>query len=533
MILIHPLATSGMFKAAKIIGRVGDVANYITGTPTKDSSLPEINDEVLLYPTYILAAKIRERELTCESVVRAYIERAKIVQTYLNAIVDDRYDEAIADAKKVDQLLKLTKLTNREIEKQFPLLGIPFTVKDSIKVDKMIWTSGCYRRKNIVATGDAPVVNNFRKAGAIPIALTNVPELLLWFASSNKLHGATNNPFDLNRVPGGSSGGEAALIAASGSPLSICSDIGGSIRMPAFHCGLFGHKPTHNVIDHTGTFPEIKDGLEDLFSFGPISRYADDLLPSLLVMAGPNYKKFKDIDKPVDLRKIKVYYLEETGNEISTDVEPYIKEAILKAANHFGSKYNTLVQRAEFKYFKDVALWYMILFSNNHQVSELLTENTSRINPFIELAKYTIGKSDYSPSALAVAAAQMTTNLAFDKTTSPEVFEKTKETLAKARQEFYDLLGDEGVFIYVSLPRTAPSHYASAFEFGNVCCPMVMNYLNVPSTQVPTGKHNGLPYGIQIASAPYNDRLTLAVAKELEGLFGGWINPSKVNLKKQ
>lgn len=509
----------------------GNLVNYLYGASRR--CLPPITDEILILPAHELAARIRRRELTSEEVVRAFINRARIVQVYLNAIIDERYDEAVQEAKAIDEFLKTTTLTIEELEQQKPFLGLPFTTKDSIQVAGMKWSSGCMRRKSIISDEDAPVVKNYRKAGAIPIALTNVPELLLWFASSNKLYGTTNNPFDLSRTPGGSSGGEAALISACGTPLSICSDIGGSIRMPAFHCGLFGHKPTHQIIDYHGTFPEVKDGLEKLFSFGPITRYVDDILPALRVMAGDKFHLFHDIDKPVDLKKVRIFYVDDVGNDMSTQVEPYISESIRQAAHQLGKKYGCPVERAQFKNLRHVSLWYTLLFSNNQEVSSLITENTYKINPFVELCKSVIGQSEFSPSALTVAAAQATTQATCSPQIRPELYQKVQETLVAAQKEFKALLGDDGVLLYVSLPRTAPTHYASFFEFTNVCCPMMMNYLNAPVTQVPTGLHEGLPFGIQVAAAPYKDRLTIAVAKHLEELFGGWIKPCDILLDER
>lgn len=521
-----------LFKAFKTLGSTGgDLANYLSVSP--DQCLPPITDEILLLPTHELAARIRRREITSEQVVRAFVNRSRIVNVDLNAVIDERYSEAIEEAKAIDEFLKTTTLTESELEQQKPFLGLPFTAKDSIQIAGMKWTSGCYRRKDIVATEDAPIIKNYRKAGAIPIALTNVPELLLWFASSNKLYGATNNPFDLSRTPGGSSGGEAALMSACGSPLSICSDIGGSIRMPAFHCGLFGHKPTSKVINWHGTFPEIDNGLEELFSFGPLTRYADDIIPALRVLAGDNFKLFRDIEKPVELKKLRIFYMDDAGDEMATQVEPYIQEAIREAANYFGQTYNVSVERANFKYFRYVTLWFTVLFSNNQEVSKLITENTYKINPFLELAKSAIGQSDYSPSALAVAAAQTASQVTCNTDNAPHVYERAYETLERARKEFIQLLGDDGVFLYVCLPRTAGTHYGSMFDFTNLCCPMVMNYLGAPVTQVPIGTNEGLPYGFQVAASPSHDRLTIAVAKELEKVYGGWIKPCNVLLGPQ
>ena len=128
----------------------------------------------------------------------------------------------------------------------------------------------------------------------------------------------------------------------------------------------------------------------------------------------------------------------------------------------------------------------------------------------------------------ALAAAQATTQATCSPEQQPALYKKTLDSLEAAKKEFNALLGDDGILIYVSLPRIAPTHYSSLFEFTNVCCPMVMNYLGAPATQVPTGLYEGLPYGVQVAATPFNDRLTISAAKELEKHFGGWIKPFDV-----
>lgn len=507
------------------LGRVESIIDDIQRTVF----MPEVTDEILILPSHKLAEKIRKRELTSEKVVRVFVERAKLVNGQLNAIIDERYEAAIEDAKQVDEFLKTTPLTEEQLAQEKPFLGLPFSAKDSIQVAGMRCSSGCVRRKDLVANEDAPVVANYKKAGAIPFAITNVPELLLWFATSNKLYGTTNNPFNPRRTPGGSSGGEAALMSSAGTPLSICSDIGGSIRMPAFYCGLFGHKPTHRVIDWHGTFPQITEDIEDIFSFGPITRYAGDLLPALKVMAGDKFSLFKDIEKPVDMKKMRVFYIDQSDVFMTTQVESYVQRAIRESAEHFAQKYQVPCERAKFENLKYISLWYTLLFSSSQEVSSLITENTYKINPFYELAKYLVGKSDYSPSALTVAAAQSTVQAACSTRLTPDIHEKARETLRLARLEFAELLGDDGILICASLPRTAPFHAASLLEFTNICYPMLMNYLGAPTTQVPVGKEASMPYGIQIAATPFNDRLTLAAAKELEQVFGGWLLPFDAN----
>lgn len=520
-----------IFKTLQLLGSQGG-SIFESLSRSSERSMPPVTDEILLLPSNVLAEKIRKRQLSSELVVKAFIDRAKLVQGHLNSIIDERFEDAIKDARSIDKFLETTDLTEEQLEEQKPLLGLPFTTKDSIQVTGMKWSSGCLRRKDLISTEDAPIVASYRRAGAIPIALTNVPELLLWFATSNKLYGTTNNPFDVTRTPGGSSGGEAALVSAAGSPLSICSDIGGSIRMPAFYCGLFGYKPTHGLINWHGTFPAVENGLEEIFSFGPISRYVDELKLSLKVAAGDKYNSLR-INEPVNFNKLRIFFLDECDNKLGTPVESYLSKSIRDAAQHFADKYGTKIEKADFRYLKNAPLWYTFLFSQNHQVSSLITEDTYKINPFLELGKSLVGQSEYSPSALTVAAAQEATNATFKPENKPEVRERAQETLKLAREEFKSILGDDGVLFVATLPRTAPTHYGALFEFPNICYPIMFNYLNAPTIQVPMGTNNGLPYGIQVAASANNDRLSLAIAKELETVFGGWIKPFDVAINKK
>ena len=188
--------------------------------------------------------------------MQAYVERMNLVQPYINAVVQHRGDEAIEEAKQYDKKIQHELAGNPPIDGisvlSLPLLGVPFTVKDSISIKGLSLTAGLYARKGVVAEEDAAVVLNLRKAGAIPIAVTNVPEFLLWWDSCNNIYGRTNNPYDKSRIAGGSSGGEAALIAAAGTVCGMGTDIGGSIRIPAFCCGVFGHKPTPFIIPING-----------------------------------------------------------------------------------------------------------------------------------------------------------------------------------------------------------------------------------------------------------------------------------------
>lgn len=155
-------------------------------------------------------------------------------------------------------------------------------MKDSIAVRGMLWTSGLKCRRGIRADHDAPVVADLRSAGAIPLAITNVCELLMWWHASNKLYGTTLNPYDMKKIPGGSSGGEAALLSSAASLIGLGSDFAGSVRTPSFMCGVFGHKPSPFLISSwEGMYPQCTIEFAPLFTYGPMTRYASDLLPML------------------------------------------------------------------------------------------------------------------------------------------------------------------------------------------------------------------------------------------------------------
>src|SRR5206468_3773652 len=158
-----------------------------------------------------------------------------------------------------------------------PLHGVPITIKDTLETAGVICTGGTKGRANFVPKADATAVARLRAAGGIILGKTNVPELAGAAETDNLIYGRTNNPYDLARTPGGSTGGEAAIIAAGGSPLGLGTDAGGSIRWPAHCCGIAGLKPTRGRVPLTGTFPPAIGAIGPLWHAGPLARYVEDL----------------------------------------------------------------------------------------------------------------------------------------------------------------------------------------------------------------------------------------------------------------
>jgi fatty acid amide hydrolase 2 len=194
-----------------------------------------------------LAASIRARELSARQVVDAHIALIEARNPEVNALIATRFDEARAEADAADKLLG----SRRGRKDPPPLLGVPCTIKESFGLAGMPQTSGSIARKDVVATQSATAVQRLVDAGAICLGVTNTSELTLWIESENRVWGRTNNAYDPDRTAGGSSGGEGASIGSGFAPIGLGTDFGGSIRLPAFFNGVFGHKPTGCLVPHT------------------------------------------------------------------------------------------------------------------------------------------------------------------------------------------------------------------------------------------------------------------------------------------
>ena len=217
----------------------------------------------------------------------------------LNAVVVDRFAQAREQARAIDQLIAQSAMRGAGLDDLPPLLGVPFTVKESIALEGMPSTAGVLARRDNRPTRTATAVKRLIDAGAIPVGVTNTSELTLWIESENPLYGRTNNPYDISRTAGGSSGGEGAAVGSGGVPFGIGADIGGSIRVPALFCGVFGHKPSSGLVPNTGMWPTSTGDAGQLLAVGPLTRRAEDLMPLLAIIAGPDSQD--PLTKPMQL----------------------------------------------------------------------------------------------------------------------------------------------------------------------------------------------------------------------------------------
>ena len=225
---------------------------------------------------------LQNRAVSASELLKLHLERIEQFNPTLNALVTPDYDHARAVAEKAD--------SDRARGVDAPLLGLPLTIKDCIDVAGLPGTAGVEAFANRVPESDSRLAARVREAGAVIMGKTNVPPYAADWQSSNPVFGRTNNPWDLGRTPGGSTGGGAAAVAAGLTPLEFGSDIGGSIRVPAAFCGIYGHKPSETALPRSGHFPgsPTPNPAATMAVQGPLARTAEDLALGLNVVSGPD-----------------------------------------------------------------------------------------------------------------------------------------------------------------------------------------------------------------------------------------------------
>uniref|UniRef100_H2R4P9 Fatty acid amide hydrolase 2 n=1 Tax=Pan troglodytes TaxID=9598 RepID=H2R4P9_PANTR len=493
-----------------LIGLVGRAALALGGPKFASKTPRPVTEPLLLLSGMQLAKLIRQRKLI------QHINRIKDKNHMIISI-----DEAMKEAHAVDQKLAEKQEDEATLENKWPFLGVPLTVKEAFQLQGMPNSSGLMNRRDAIAKTDATVVALQKGAGAIPLGITNCSELCMWYESSNKIYGWSNNPYDLQHIVGGSS--------AACSVIGVGSDIGGSIRMPAFFNGIFGHKPSPGVVPNKGQFP-LAVGAQELFlSTGPICHYAEDLAPMLKVMAGPGIKRLK-LDTKVHLKDLKCYWMEHDGGSfLMSKVDQDLIMTQKKVVVHLETILGASVQHVKLKKMKySFQLWIAMMSAKGHDGKEpvkfvdLLGDHGKHVSPLWELIKWCLGLSVYTIPSIGLALLEEKLRY------SNEKYQKFKAVEESLRKELVDMLGDDGVFLYPSHPTVAPKHHVPLTRPFNFAYTGVFSALGLPVTQCPLGLNaKGLPLGIQVVAGPFNDHLTLAVAQYLEKTFGVWVCPGK------
>lgn len=286
----------------------------------------------MMDPTFFSAVQmsrqVRQRKISPLELAEAHLAKIERLNPKLNAFVHVDPERVRYQAKQAEQSV----IARNDLG---PLHGVPISIKSSIDVASMKCEAGTRLRAGVVATHDAPLVARLRRAGAVILGVTNTPELLMAWETDNALYGRTNSPWDLNRTPGGSSGGESAAISAGMSAGGVGSDGGGSIRVPAHFSGICGLKPTPGRIPATGHFPPSGGPFALIGVVGPMARTVADLKALFDVMQGPDDGDTCAAPVPLhrpsrdELKLLRVGYFEDDER---TPVTPEIRKAVRTAA---------------------------------------------------------------------------------------------------------------------------------------------------------------------------------------------------------
>jgi len=460
-----------------------------------------------------IAAQIRRKAVSPVEVARAHLDRIERLNPKLNAFVDCQPEAVLAQARDAEKAI----LRGDELG---PLHGAPVSIKSSIDVAGHLCEAGTRLRAGHIAAEDAPLVARLRAAGAVILGVTNAPELLMAWETDNLLYGRTNNPWDLTRTAGGSSGGEAAAIAAGLSAGGVGSDGGGSIREPAHFCGICGLKPTPGRIPSTGHFPKSGGPFVLIGVVGPMARTVEDLRMLFEVMAG--WDDGDPCSAPVEVREVheevirsmNIGFFEDDGR---TPVTKETKSAVNRAASlllscgfHVESFRPEGLEQAR-------RLWWEFFGRAGGMILEpLLRGHESELSPLLrEFRGWTNAEPPHTGESLLAAW------LGRDEVREKILLQMRKYPVlicpAAAIPAFR-----HGEREWLVEGKTVK--YLDAWSY----CEW-FNLLGFPASVVPMGySDEGLPIGVQIVGRPWQEEIVLEVAAKLEEERGPWAAPQLV-----
>ncbi|WDD98798.1 amidase [Thalassomonas actiniarum] len=450
-----------------------------------------------------LVSLIAQGQLSSEQVTEHYIAEINAINPKINALVRQAdFDGLRAQAKAADEAVKNGESLGR-------LHGIPLSIKDMCKVKGFNCTLGTLGLKDFVADSDATIVARLKQEGALILGITNTPELLMAFETDNLLYGRCNHPLDVDYSPGGSSGGEAALIGGGGSPAGMGSDSMGSVRVPSSYCGIAGLKVTQGRLPQTGRVPEEGAGLHvRSASYGPMGRYVDDVALLLDITHGPdgidpnsppvslnNYRK-------VDLATLSVAWYDDNGLSTPDDE---VKAAIAKAADKLGGK------TASCEWARPDCLEQVEALA-----LEMIAFGADAGRSWANGAKL-LGTKENSPLFDAFLTAAQSCDIGLTEMRGRlRTWDKYNFTM-NAFSEKYDIT------LCPVTPTTAFKHTESSKNIRQFTYTMAYSLTGQPVATVNIGNDSrGFPIGIQIVGRLWCEHQVLAVAKYLENTLGGY-----------
>lgn len=430
-------------------------------------ALPPVQ-ELLAYSAAALAKAIRERSVSSAEVVGAYLARIDQVNPSINALVQTN-PRALEEAHAADSRLEGGASVG-------PLHGVPFTAKDVLAVEGLVAAVGIPERRHVVPKRDATVVARMRNAGAVLLGKTNTPPFGGGGETDNPVYGRTLNPFDLERTPGGSSGGEAALLAAGGSPLGLGSDSGGSLRLPAHFCGVATIKPTHGRVPISGFFPPTGAMADPRSTIGPMARSVEDLVLALPLLCGPDGRdpSVPPVPAPtlagVDLRGLRFAFHTHFGETRPSDETDECVRQVARLLNEAGAVGSELDPPELEESFRITIEYWSRSGRTGAEVDQALRD----------WDKYRRGMMGFMESV--------------DLVVSPVC------------------------------AHPAPGHGTVGAETFKYTVPYSLTGAPVAVVRVGTSRE-GLPIGVQLAAAPWQDGLALAAAAAVEAALGPFPAP--------
>ena len=467
-----------------------------------------------------LARAIRDGAATSREVVQAHIDRLRQVEPALNAIVCDRYEQALTDADAADARIAAAGGDQSGLPE---LLGVPCSIKESFEFEGMPNSVGVVHRCDVRSTRTASTVQRVLDSGAIPLGVTNISELTLWIESDNRVYGRANNAYDDTRTAGGSSGGEGAVIGVGGSPFGMGTDIAGSIRVPAFFNGVFGHKPSFGLVPNSGQWPHPEGSAAELLVTGPLARRAEDLMPLLRIVSGPDGEDEMVRDVPLgDPASVSINGLDVLISRSAWRVSPSreLLDARERAAGALAAA-GANVRDVELKDLRRALGLFVVALTNGggESLSDMLTPAGG--TPVTLKSALRDRRALHTWPTIFLMVSEAVMGRGSDKAA------KRHMAAGKAlANEFNDLLGD-GVLLHPPHSRVAPRHGSTVMRPSSVAPTAMFNLTGSPVTQTPLGLNSeGLPLGVQVVAGRDNDHVSIAVAMELERALGGWSPPA-------
>jgi amidase len=473
-----------------------------------------VSEELYFTPARTLLSMLASREVSSTELTKAFYDRIRKLNPRLNAVVTVCEERALKEATESDRRLA-AKAGVR------PLEGLPITIKECICTEGVRSTDGMKILENNVPDRDAPTVARYRQAGAVIIGKTNIPEMAMDYDCENPVFGATNNPWNVNRVPGGSSGGEAVALAAGFCALGLGSDYGGSIRVPAHFSGVVGLKPTWGTIPGSGhlfgPFDPFVPGpppVVSMATIGPMARYVDDLTLAYNILRGPDptspYTVPSNEARPesLNIRKIRcALFTDGGGVPVSSEIRATVEQAgkALQKAGIEVEKATPPIQRA-------AELWWLFATADGGQLlNEAMADK-------VHLSRPRLRQFIFQPQP-GKSAAEL-----FGIAIQRDMF---RIELAKFMERYPIVIG-------APFCVTAFEHGAMEVEIDGSKCPLFeanwpalwVNCAALPAAVVPAGlDKNGLPIGVQVIGRAFGEETVLAVAGVLERELGGFRQP--------